>query len=346
MVKLSVVIPAYNRATQLPFTLRSLLAQERVADEILVVDDGSTDGTAAVAESFGSPVRVIRQANQGPGAARNRGLAEAQGDFIHFFDSDDLASPNLHRQQIDALVSSDADLAYSPWVKVRMDQPPLAPTNHVLQAKGLPRGWLVRALLTNWSTVPIAWLVRRRLAQAVAGFPEHLRCGEDQLFFLALLLAGARVVHTPHTLVLYRDDPTDKLTTPNDPAARRRQQIDWARSLVAARDQCLAAGVDPACWFGFRRRAFLAAQDLLNCTDPPKQEVDALASIMAFFPTPNAAYQLSRVIQQKGEGFTARTLGRRAHRSFRARAMTASQHSLAASIALSTGLSSSTRLSF
>jgi glycosyltransferase involved in cell wall biosynthesis len=154
-MKLSVVIPAYNRAEQLPFTLRSLLAQERVADEILVVDDGSMDNTASVAESFGQPVRVIRQLNQGPGAARNRGLAEAEGEFIHFFDSDDLASPNLHRDQLAALAATGADLAYSPWVKLRMDQPPLRPTNHVLQAKGLPRGGLVRALLTNWSTVPI-----------------------------------------------------------------------------------------------------------------------------------------------------------------------------------------------
>lgn len=173
-MRLSVVIPAFNRAAELPFTLRSLLAQDYVADEILVVDDGSTDDTADVAESFGHPVRVIRQANQGPSVARNRGLAEAQGKFIHFFDSDDLASPNLHRQQLDALEESGADLAYSPWVKIRLGSEPLSPTNHVLQTLGLPKGPLVRALLTDWSTVPISWLVRRRLAQAVGGFPETL----------------------------------------------------------------------------------------------------------------------------------------------------------------------------
>lgn len=337
-MKLSVVIPAYNRAEQLPFTLRSLLAQERVADEILVVDDGSMDNTASVAESFGQPVRVIRQLNQGPGAARNRGLAEAEGEFIHFFDSDDLASPNLHRDQLAALAATGADLAYSPWVKLRMDQPPLRPTNHVLQAKGLPRGGLVRALLTNWSTVPITWLVRRRLAQAVGGFAQQLRCGEDQLFFLALLLAGARAVHTPHTLVLYRDDPMEKLTAPSDPAAKRRQLIDWARFLLAARSQCLDAGVDPVAWFGFRRRVFLALRDLQSVADPPRELIDVLASIIAAVPTPSAVYQLSRLIQQKGEGFTARTLGRRAHRSFRPRAMRASQYELAAAVASDAGL--------
>ena len=158
-MRLSVVIPAYNRATLLPITLCSLLAQERAADEILVVDDGSTDDTAEVAEAFGHPVRVIRQGNQGPGAARNRGLAEARGEYIHFFDSDDLALPSLHRVQIEALERSGADLAYSPWVKAHLDPVRgVEPTNHVLQARGLPRGSLLRALLTNWSTVPMAWL--------------------------------------------------------------------------------------------------------------------------------------------------------------------------------------------
>jgi GT2 family glycosyltransferase len=246
-MRLSVVIPAYNRATLLPITLRSLLAQERVADEILVVDDGSTDGTAAVAEAFGSPVRVIRQANQGPGVARNRGLAEARGEYIHFFDSDDLALPSLHRVQIEALERSGADLAYSPWVKARLDPVRgVEPTNHVLQARGLPSGSLVRALLTNWSTVPMAWLVRRCLAQAVGGFPASLRCGEDQLFFLALLLAGARVVHTPETLVLYRDEPLEKLSAPTTQEAQQLLCKDWAITLVLARRECQAHGLDPS----------------------------------------------------------------------------------------------------
>lgn len=338
-MRLSVVIPVFNRATQLPFTLRSLLAQDRLADEILVVDDGSTDGTADLAATFGPPVRVIRQLNQGPSAARNRGLSEAQGEFVHFFDSDDLPSPNLHRCQLDTLAATDADLAYSPWVKVRLDTHFPSPTNHVLQAKGLPRGQLLRALLSNWSTVPIAWLVRRRSAEAVGGFPHHLRCGEDQLFFLSLLLAGARVVHTPQTLVLYRDDPIEKLTAPSDSDGRRRQRIDWARSLLAARQQCLDAGVDPARWFGYRRRVFLASQALLSSVDPPLEELDALAAVLRASPVPGLIYQLSRFAQEKGEALTARTLGRRAHRSFRAQAMTASQAALAAATVERAGLS-------
>ena len=329
-LKLSVVIPAYNRATLLPITLRSLLAQERVADEILVVDDGSCDGTADAAVSFGPPVRVIRQANQGPGAARNRGLAEAKGEFIHFFDSDDLALPNLHRIQLEALERSNADIAYSPWVKARLDPiHGVQPTNHVLQAGGLPRGSLVRALLTNWSTVPMVWLLRRRLAEVVGGFPTNLLCGEDQLFFLGLLLANACVVHTPDTLVLYRDEPLEKLSTPSTPEAQQRRSRDWGFTLVMARRMCQAKGVDPAAWFGFRRCALAALQDLKAFADSPTSLLDDLTDILRTSPLPSAVYPLSRTVQQKGEGLTARLFGRRAHRSFCSAPMNAKQLAMA-----------------
>jgi glycosyltransferase involved in cell wall biosynthesis len=133
---ISVVIPAYNRANLIGETLRSLLNQTVPAKEIIVVDDGSTDGTAEAVEREFSVFReqfsgnsksniqnptfkILRQANAGPGAARNLGLAEATGDFIHFFDSDDIAAPNKHEVQLRALLETGADIAYGPWVKGR-----------------------------------------------------------------------------------------------------------------------------------------------------------------------------------------------------------------------------------
>ena len=110
MSGISVIIPAYNREKLLPQTLESLLRQTLPAEEIIVVDDGSTDRTAAVAESFGEPVRVIHQENSGPAAARNRGFLESLGEFIHFFDSDDLALPNKHEVQMKALQESEPTL--------------------------------------------------------------------------------------------------------------------------------------------------------------------------------------------------------------------------------------------
>ena len=264
MSDISVIIPAYNRAELIGETLRSLLNQTVPAKEIIVVDDGSTDGTAEAAEREFSVFRdhfsgksniqnptfkILRHANAGPGAARNRGLKEATGEFIHFFDSDDIAAPNKHEVQLKALLETGADIAYGPWVKSRFapqckgggkfsrisfQLSGFSAEGPVLQARGLPKGDLVQALLTNWSIVPHACLFRRSILEKAGGFPEDIWVGEDQLLFLRCLLAGPKVVHTPETMVYYRlgDDP-GKLTGTGP--AQKRQARDWGRFLLSAK---------------------------------------------------------------------------------------------------------------
>ncbi|MFM8983147.1 MAG: hypothetical protein ACKOLA_09635, partial [Spartobacteria bacterium] len=106
----------------------------------------------------------------------------------------------------------------------------------VLQARGLPTEDLVKALLTNWSIVPHACLFRRSILEKAGGFPEDIWVGEDQLLFLRCLLAGARVVHTPGTMVYYRlgNDP-GKLTATG--AAQERHARDWGRFLLKANEE-------------------------------------------------------------------------------------------------------------
>lgn len=88
-MKLSIIIPAYNAEAYLPQCLDSILAQEHKDCEVIVVDDGSTDGTAALLERY-PDVKVVHQENHGMSTARNRGLDEARGEYILFVDSDDL----------------------------------------------------------------------------------------------------------------------------------------------------------------------------------------------------------------------------------------------------------------
>jgi hypothetical protein len=121
----SVIIPAYNRATLLPATLDAVLAQVPAPHEVIVVDDGSTDGTAAVAAGYATPassVRVLRQPNSGDLAARNAGLRAAGADRVAFCDSDDLWRPGF-LAAMDALFQAETTLgaAWSDFFTVRDD---------------------------------------------------------------------------------------------------------------------------------------------------------------------------------------------------------------------------------
>ncbi len=101
--KISVVIPCYNGALFLHEALRSALNQTHFPLEIIVVDDGSEDDSPSIAQSFGSTVRAIRQKHQGESAARNRGIDEAQGDWIAFLDADNIWKTTKLQRQLDVL---------------------------------------------------------------------------------------------------------------------------------------------------------------------------------------------------------------------------------------------------
>lgn len=98
----SVIIPCHNYAHYLPSAIESVLAQDSPALEIIVVDDGSTDGSAALAGSYGSPVKVLSQARQGIGGARNSGIAVASGELLGFLDADDIWPPESVTVRLEA----------------------------------------------------------------------------------------------------------------------------------------------------------------------------------------------------------------------------------------------------
>lgn len=112
-MKVSTIIPAFNRRDYLPRAIDSVLAQTVPVDEIIVVDDGSTDGSAGLVESrYGNRVRVVRQANSGVAGARYRGIQEARGEWIAFLDSDDEWLPGRNAELLGAAERVPPDVAW------------------------------------------------------------------------------------------------------------------------------------------------------------------------------------------------------------------------------------------
>jgi glycosyltransferase involved in cell wall biosynthesis len=350
---ISVVVPAYNSAGLIGQTLRSLLNQTLPADEIIVVDDGSTDSTAKVAESEFSvfsrqfsgkgklpEFKVVRQENAGPGAARNHGFAASTGEFIHFFDSDDLAAPNKHEVQVRALQESGADIAYGPWVKGyikehgawSMEQGAQSgshaekrysfePEGHVLQQKGLPKGDLIKELLTRWSVVPHACMFRRSIVEKIGGFPNELFGTEDQMMFLRCLLAGARVIHTPQTIEFYRLGEAGKITATG--VAQQRHAKEWAKFLASVPKECEVIGGEPLKWAGFRRRIWAARGDLVFFGGPGSEA--AMAELPRVSALDGAFYFLCSKAGRMWRGIKARVGASRQNASFRCGRLTRKQ---------------------
>jgi glycosyltransferase involved in cell wall biosynthesis len=326
MSTISVIIPAYNRAHLIGETLSSLLMQTTAANEIIVVDDGSTDNTAAVAKSFGPPVKVICRVNGGPAAARNTGFHASSGEYIHFFDSDDLAAANKQEIQLAALEATGADIAIGPLVQGRFDGNRFAASNHVQYQHGLPSEKnLIKVLLTHWSFLLHAALFRRSIVEKAAGFSEDLFGPEDQFMFLGCLLAGARVVHTPGTIEFYRQGDGGKITENMEWAVLRLRE--WARFLIKARKACLEKDIEPLQWFGYRRRLWEVKQDLENaiCID-----VGLMNQLRDLSPDGLAAMicHWHRQIERWHGGLQQRMTGGRAHVSFCMGPITAEQISL------------------
>ncbi len=226
-MKVSVIVPTHNRAELLRQTLDNLLAQSLPPRQVIVVDDGSTDATPEVLNSYGAAVTALRQENRGAAAARNRGLREATGEFIQFMDSDDLCSLNKLEAQARALTASSADICLSPWAKVRIAHGQIQFEDHVLQqmlpaARLSPAAWLVR----GWSTVLQSLLWRRSFLERIGSLREDLVTNDDIELFWRALSAGATLTFAPEALTLYRVHEADKLSaSPRWHASRLR---DWS----------------------------------------------------------------------------------------------------------------------
>jgi glycosyltransferase involved in cell wall biosynthesis len=324
--RVSVVIPNFNRAELVNETVRNVLSQSLTPSEVIVVDDGSTDDSvASLRAEFGTSIRLIQQCNRGPGAARNAGLKIATGEFIWLMDSDDLASLNKLRTQVETLAREDADVVYSPWMKVSIRGKYLSPENVVLQQRAIPKGRsCLEWFLNDWSNVFQQCLIRRSLLERTSGFKTDLHCGEDGEFFVRLLLSGAKVAFDGRSLTLYRLNNSDKLTSSISGDCRRH--TSWAAALVEMY-RSVRADCSDSIQAGYLRRLKSATLDLQLCHSDHSSQIAECAEILGEFAfrVPGRFSELVRRIQG---GFLQRVVGHRWGRAFQCGPLTTPQVSL------------------
>jgi glycosyltransferase involved in cell wall biosynthesis len=245
------VIPAYNCRRFIARAVASVRAQTRPVDEIVVVDDGSTDDTAAVVASLGGDIRLLKQANAGPGAARNRGVRSARSELIAFLDADDEWFPGAVAELAAAaeaypdvgLVSADCaeidengtELSASWYAKHGV-------TSRIAAARARPmENALAQLARCNFINTNLA-LVRSEVVMRAGGFREDIRYGEDLELWLRMAMHGSVIV-LPRVLG-HRRTHGSNVTKSIEPMLKdlvRMNEIvrDWGRDVL--REQGLDA---------------------------------------------------------------------------------------------------------
>lgn len=213
----SVIVPTFNRADLLRQTVDSVLAQTYPALELVVVDDGSTDGTAAVLRGYGDRLRRVRQENRGGTAARNAGTRVARGAFLNWLDHDDRMLPSKIARQM-AVFDADPTLGLVHCGYYRVDRDGM----RLDRISGLPDGDVRRRLVCGcfvWSGAP---LVRRACIEQVGPFDESVWSSDADLW-LRIALAGSRWGCVQEPLGEYRIVPDGTMAD-----VERTERLDMA----------------------------------------------------------------------------------------------------------------------
>ncbi len=179
IVELSLIVPTYNRRILVENAVRSALAQTYPVDEIIVIDDGSNDGTgASLRDLFGDRLRYTWQAHAGVSAARNHGLRLARGTYITFLDSDDSWLPNKTQEQM-TWMKNHPDYSMVLCDVIRHNKQDQVVSTFRRRDLLPVNGDIFKWVLQEPSLAPSSVLMHRRVLEEIGGFNEGLRTAED-----------------------------------------------------------------------------------------------------------------------------------------------------------------------
>lgn len=225
--RVSIIVPCFNKRDYVAQAIESALAQTHCC-EVIVIDDGSTDGSLDVVKSFDGKIYWETGPNRGGSAARNRGLEVATGDWIQFLDADDILPPEKIALQLAALGSAATDkMALCPWSYLHDDGSVESPDARRYW-RDYPDG--LSLLIDMWTFggffPPHAWLTPRVLIERSGHWDTRLTGDDDGEFFGRLLACSGSLRFCAGTRVLYRDPPVGSVS--------RNTSLKSARSFYAA----------------------------------------------------------------------------------------------------------------
>jgi len=240
----SVIVPVYNREHCIKRAIDSVLAQSFRDFEVVVVDDGSKDGTAGILKSYGESIRLIRQENAGVSAARNTAIRAARGRWIAFLDSDDEWRPEKLEWQMKMAGKYETRVCFSR--SVAEDGKPLPDLENVTSIQKEPGIYLVTdplEFLTRSKTHPYlqSILVEKKMFETTGLFDQALHAGEDTLWLFRLSFLGSGIyVDRPMTVIhRYTDNSLTYDLRPEQAEKRfdslMRLQAEMHRRLLEAR---------------------------------------------------------------------------------------------------------------
>ena len=236
----SVLIPCFNAAAVIGETLDSVFRQTWPEIEVVVVNDGSIDDSAAVARSFARPnLRLIEQANAGQTAALNVALAAATGNYIQYLDADDLIDPDKIELQMRRLIDRPDCVATAEWGRFyrSADETQFVPDEVWRDMDAL--GWLVASRSDGLGMMfPALWLIPARLAREAGPWAEDLTLNNDAEYFTRVLLAADQVLFCRGARARYRSGNPASLSGRKSPAAYLSQYkvLDLCERNVRARE--------------------------------------------------------------------------------------------------------------
>lgn len=235
-MRISIIVPVFNAENQLPKCIDSILAQSLSNFELLLIDDGSTDGSLEICEKYAERekrIRVFHQENAGPSAARNKGIEHASGKYLTFIDADDFVEPNYLQGFFKLEKDPEAAVVIQGYIResrnglFRKENLP----EEIFQTHQFSNLFLSVFLIRKWPFVWAKLFDKNIIDKHKVLFDKEINFGEDLIFFLNYVKFASKIITINENLYHYKFLP-NSLTSSLNEVCSETKRLDTVKSLL------------------------------------------------------------------------------------------------------------------